>query len=466
MSFTFIFTNDYNIGIEQLIAILKSHSVPTDIIFSKYNFHEVAHLQYMAKHEDAESGEKAKRLLDLDRERIINEIKQKRPRLIGFSVTTDSYQWCLAIADRIKEDIPDLPIIMGGAHPTFVPERVISQQCVDAVCIGEADLSIVDLYSSFCGSAKKEDVFGAWFKIGRTILKNRLAPLVQDLNSLPFKDISLLVKVNPAIGQRYIALASRGCPFNCSYCNSSSYKKMYGKGYLRKRSSENMLDELEYVKKLYNPQRILFVDDVFTMDYVWLKKFLPQFKKKIRLPYYCLIHPDAIKKDTLKLLKETGCETIKCGIQSINPRICKYIYNRSLNLDRIRQVIHDTKEFGIPIKVDFIIGGPTETEKDLMDLVEFIKEIKVTDIFLYFLKYYPGSKAIKYALENGYITKEEFESCQEGSEMAYYIIPERFKGKTRDMYNKYYKLIRNAAGSKWDVEQFRYLLEDIASRQN
>jgi len=127
----------------------------------------------------------------------------------------------------------------------------------------------------------------------------------------------------------------------------------------------------------------------------------------------------------------------------------------------VREVIAEIKRVGIPIKVDFIIGAPTEAEEDLKMIIEFIKETKVNDIFLYFLKYYPGSKAIQFALDNGYITKDEYEIYQEGMEEAYQVIPDRFKGKTREFYAKYNKLIRDAAGSKFNLaNEFDYLLEE------
>lgn len=455
----FVFTNDYNISVEQLIALLKASSIPADVVLSKYNFIEMAHLQYLSMYGDAVSAPRARELLLSDKKRIVEELINKSPAVIGFSVTTDSYQWNLSIAEEIKKTLPDCPIVMGGAHPTFVPDRVIARECVDAISVGEVDSSIVDIYKALSGESQKEDVPGLWFKKEGRLIKNPVAPLMEELDSLPFKDMSPFVKANPDLGKTYVALTARGCPFNCSYCNASTYKKMYGGKYLRKRSAESVMAELVEAKRAYGFTRILFVDDVFTMDHKWLSAFLPEYKKRIGLPYYCLVHPDMADDDTIKLLKNSGCDTIKCGIQSVNPVLCKNIYNRNLNLKKVKKVIQQIQDAGIAIKVDFIIGAPTETEQDLKDLIAFIKEIKVNDIFLYFLKYYPGSRALDFASRRGYITAKECEAAHEGSELAYQIIPERFRGKTRDMYMKYNKLIRDAAKSKFNMAQFEYLLK-------
>ncbi len=150
---------------------------------------------------------------------------------------------------------------------------------------------------------------------------------------------------------------------------------------------------------------------------------------------------------------------VKCGIQTVNPALSKNIYNRDLNLDKVRRVIREIKEYDMTLKVDFIIGAPTESEQDLIDLIELIKDLDADDLFLYYLQYFPGTRIIEFALENGHITADEYEAYLEGREMAYQFVPERFQGEKREMYMKYYKLIRDAAGSNFSTRSFAYLLD-------
>ena len=97
--------------------------------------------------------------------------------------------------------------------------------------------------------------------------------------------------------------------------------------------------------------------------------------------------------------------------------------------------------WGVLILSHRLAGPIYRLEKDLQDIIAFIKEMKVADIFLYFLKYYPGSKAIDYALKHGYKTKDDFETYHEGRDIAYYIVPDRFQAKKRELYKKYNKLM-------------------------
>jgi len=461
MSFTFVYTNDYSIGIMQLMAILKANNIATNIVLSRYNFVEIAYLQYIAQVGAQEKRAKAANLLNQDQERIVNGVALSNPSVVGFSVTTDLYQYYLRIAKKIKS-IEDYPVVMGGPHATFASNHVISQACVDALCVGEVDTSIVSVYETLRGSeAAVENSKGMWFKKGGRILKDTLAPLVEDLDSLPFADIDDFAQQNLSFASVYHVATARGCPFNCSYCNSSSYKRLYhGKGkYLRKRSPENVITELESVTDRYQVNEVRFTDDVFTMDSKWLLELLALYKKRVNLPFYCLLHPAMAANNLLERLKESGCHTVKMGMQTINPEICRKIYNRKLDIPQVKDVVSRLKKLHIQVKLDFIIGAPTESAKDLNDLVTFIKEIKSDDIFLYFLKYYPGADIIRFASEQNYLTTADIAMIESGGELPYQVIPERFKGSKRALYEKFNRLIREAAGSRFRMENYDYLLE-------
>lgn len=462
MGFLFVYSNNFSIGIQQLMAILSQAGVPTELILSKYSHMELSYLEYITTRENNENREKAIRLLEEEENCMISQITAMKPEVVGFSVTTDNFRHYLKLAKKIKLTLPRTSVVMGGPHPTFLPEQVMSFDFIDAVYIGEADSDIVDLYETLRNKKEINNVPGAWIRYGDQLIKSGQSPLVADLDELPFPEIDSFAKNNPELTEFYPLLTARGCPFNCSYCNSASYKKMYkgfGK-YVRKRSAENCLEELEIVTKKYDIKQIHIIDDVFTMDFDWLEEFLPAYKERINLPYTCLVHPERIEARTISLLKETGCIYIKCGIQSINPQISRKVFKRRVNLEKIRSLIKEIKNVDIVLKLDFIIGAPGETEEDLINLVDFIKEVKVDDIFLYFLKYYPKTQIIDYALDNDYITAEKVQSIVEGSDYSYQFVPEYYEGKTRALYEKYNVLIREAAGSEpFNEDRFAYLLK-------
>lgn len=460
MSFTFIVSKEFNLGVQQLLTVLDESSIEYHVIFSEYSAFEVGYLRYMESAGTPSERSKAHELLQNDRRQLYDKVVNLDSRVIGFSVTTEMYQYWLNIARDVKS-VPSLPrIVMGGIHPTLLPERVIAQDFIDAVFIGEADRAIVEIYSFLSknfGSLKAPA--GLCYKIGGVVFKSEPQCLVENLDGLPYMEMELFVKEIPSLGQTYHLSTSRGCPFDCSYCTSGALKHIYsGLGkYVRKRSPEHVLGELKLALSKWAISSVDFLDDVFTMDSVWLSEFLPRFQHEIGLPFRCLIHPLSVKKETLKLLKDSGCSGVKMGVQHVNPALCEKIFNRKLDLEKIRNVIRWSKEIGIVLKLDFIIGVPTETEEDLIEMAEFIKKSHADDIFLYFLTYYPCTKILKFAIEHGDLTNQEADDIMEGRETSMQFMPDRFKGPRRELYERFNHIIREAGGSRVITDLFEHL---------
>ena len=462
MSSKFVFAtiNEYNIGVQQLISILRNSKIETSVEFSQYNCLDICYLRHKAFLGTTIEREKATKLLERDIDNIAKRVLDQAPSVVGFSVTTDLYQFWLSVAGKLKKTCPRVKIIFGGHHPTFEPESVISQASVDALCIGEGDQNIVPLVQYFSNEGHTAIIPGTWIKTTSAIVRSSVGPLVGDLDSLPMPDASDYYS-NGTSDTSYAVITSRGCPYSCSYCGSSAIKSMYkGLGkYLRKRSPSSVISELREAISRFPIKYIAFVDDVFTMDAKWLKVFLSEYKKFISLPYYCLVHPDSIEEDTIQLLHDTGCTNIKMGVQHVNKDICVNSFHRSIDLDKIRRIISAAKRIGIRIKTDYIIGAPGETEKDLNDMASFIKEVKADDIFVFFLRYYPGTKLLKQAIDEGTFSEDEVYNLREGHELGCQAIPLRFQGEQRLFYEKYNKVLRDAAGSSFSIDQFSSLLD-------
>jgi radical SAM superfamily enzyme YgiQ (UPF0313 family) len=462
MPFVFITPREYHLSLQQLIAILKQASIPCEVVFSKFSAIELLYLQYVSSTGNDKDKTRAQRCLQKDKQEILDQVAALSPTVVGFSVGTDFYQTWLDFAREIKQRLPKVPVVMGGTHPTTVPERVIAQPWVDAVAVGEADTNIVALYKYFARQSRDPHIPGIWFKTPDGVVKNHLPSLVEDLDKLPFPELEPFLRVDPNLAKSYQIMTARGCPFNCTYCHADLARKLYkGLGkYVRKRSNDNVLEELRQAKQKYPLSQIRFVDDVFTLSYKWLDAFLPGYQAEIGLPFTCSIHPNTGSQETLKLLAKAGCASVKMGIQHVNPRICDDILNRHQSMDRIRRAAAQVKELGMHLVVDFIIGVPTETEDDLKSVISLVKELHADDIFLFFLKYYPGTQILNYASQNGFLTPQQVEEVIEGLEFGMQMIPARIQGEQRAFYDRYNGLIREAAGSKFRIERFDYLLDN------
>ena len=314
MKIVFVAVGVESLAIEFLSSFLKKQGHEVEIVFDPTVFATEA----------IRSAKLAKKL-DIKKE-LIQQIIEKKPDFVGFSVFTLNYQRILKIAHLLKRKRSDIPIIFGGIHPTSVPEIVIKEKCVDMICVGEGEEALNELLNK----PNSINIKNIWFKQKNKIIKNPCRPLIDDLDTLPFPDKDLFYKIYPGFFEDYYTISSRGCPFACTYCGNNVIQNVYkglGKK-IRRRSPKNIVDELVLAKKKYHPKKITFVDDVFVQDLDWLKEFAKLYKKKVNLPYAMLTHPSFLSLEIAKLLKKSGCYFLLFGIQSASEKTRREILNR------------------------------------------------------------------------------------------------------------------------------------------
>src|SRR4030042_1731490 len=207
---------------------------------------------------------------------LVRQVKELNPDIIGISVRTVLFQIASQITKAIKQESGAL-VVWGGVHPTIRPCQCL--ESADIVCVGEGEGPIVDLATRFSKGEGIDDIKNLCFKKNGAIIRNEIRPLVENLDSMPFPDYSSEDKyflengkVVPHRAHTNMIMTSRGCPFSCSFCCNSALRKIYdGKGrYVRRRSVDNVIDELIQAKKTRNLKNVSFQDDVFTFDIEWL----------------------------------------------------------------------------------------------------------------------------------------------------------------------------------------------------
>jgi radical SAM superfamily enzyme YgiQ (UPF0313 family) len=222
------------------------------------------------------------------------------------------------------------------------------------------------------------------------IVFNPKAPLEQNNDVYPWRDndkenkyfidngqlISNYGVINESEDGRYETMSSRGCPYHCSYCCEYSLKHIYsGEKYLRQRTAENLIAELEDAKKRFNLRHIDFEDEVFGINLDWLKKFVPIYKEKIGLPFQAYIYPTVKIDEILALLKDAGlvncCLSLQSGSEKIQRDVFKRVYNRDLFIKTAKLC----KQHNISFYTDIITFNPYEDEEDLKKTLEVLLEV-------------------------------------------------------------------------------------------
>jgi len=331
---------------------------------------------------------------------FLSLIEDIKPGVIGFTVT-QPFEKNIAYLSRLIKGKYNIPIVWGGPGPTTDPETC-SNWC-DFVCVGEGEKTIVDIAARIDNKEEIKQVNNLAYLQDGKFVQNPLYPLVSTLDELPAKDIypenkflieddclvSNFNEISYTRNVRYHTMSARGCPYNCSYCAENFMRKLYSpERFLRRRSPSNVIEELEEAKKIVNYQIVQFEDEVFSLNYEWLREFGDMYKKRIDAPFACYIYPNKNIEKQLKLLKEIGLFFTCLALQSGSDRINREIFNRPFNKKLYLETAHILKRLDIGYYVDIITYNPFETRKDLQDTLNVLMQLP-RPFIMYVNKLYP-----------------------------------------------------------------------------
>lgn len=316
---------------------------------------------------------------------LINKIKELNPTIIGLSVRSPFFNLAIRLTERLKP--LNKLIIWGNMHPTIKPDECIKY--ADIICIGDGELSMLELMRNLKDKKDISNIKNLWIKKENKIIKNPIANLNQNLDSVTFYGLSNVNKYSINEGKlspldpqlkysKYNIMAGRGCPYSCTYCTNSYLHKLYkGKGcFIRKRSVENVIGELIEAKNKLDIKEVHFYDEIFILDKIWLNRFLKEYKKKINLPFSLCLHPNVIDEEVIRKLKSYGLERVGLGIQSGSQRVRYEIFNRYVSDEKILEVARIFKKFKVAPTYDIILDNPYETESDTKDSINLLLKIK------------------------------------------------------------------------------------------
>jgi len=370
------FSHTFHYGIGSLGAILKKAGHEVELIHAKS---------------------------DLTRNSIAAKIQEYSPDLVAITATTPQFPFAVKYAQWVKEASSCL-VICGGAHPTLAPDEVISNPAFDVICLGEGEQPLLEYVHALSEGNDRFDIENLWFRNNGRIIKNKMRPLQQDLDTLPFPyrkfDSELRVS---RVGD---IMAGRGCPYKCTYCCNNSFKMLHGKSdsYVRYRSVENVLQEIEALISCYHVNSFDFHDDTFTLKRKWLSEFCKQYSSRFSLPFVCNGRPETLKRDVLRMLKEAGCKMVRIGVESGNERIRKDVLGRNISNGDLLRVFNEAKDLGLQTSAFNMMGIPGETVEHLQETIDFNKKLNPSRAVVSVFYPYPLTRLHEKCLQNGMIS--------------------------------------------------------------
>jgi len=302
------------------------------------------------------------------------------PDMIGFSVMTHAIDTCLRLARVAKER--GCFVVFGGPHPTVAPEEMVAQEMVDAICIGEGEYALLELVTNLESQKDITNIQNIWIKNRTGIHRNSIRCLISDLDSLPFPDREILdlehlhPKSMEFRGANFFT--SRGCPYKCSFCWNSYLQSLYrGCGpFVRFRRVTEVINEIKGVVKKYNPAKVVFSDEMFTLKKQRLLAFCEAYAREVALPFYCQSRANAIDEEIVTALKTANCELISIGIESGNDYIRNEVLNRKMSQATIKTAFRLLKQAEIHTGSFNMIGMPFESEAMIRQTIKINRELR------------------------------------------------------------------------------------------
>lgn len=353
MNVTFVAMGSELLGIERMSAFLKERGHNVSLAFEPALFAERVYIEnpYFAK-------------LFSTTQETIDQIISQNPDIVGFSVIADIYQWSLYVASEVKKRI-NVPIIFGGVMPMSNPEVVLKNNCVDIVCIDDGEHPMAELLESMELGSMRTDIENLCFKESGQIKKNPLrAPI--PIETYPMFDKSLFEDVLP-IKQSYLTIASKGCPYVCSFCSESFKQPIHSGSHGKQthyefKSVNDFMEELVVMKKRYNYTLIEFWDNTFTARKDWTLEFCERYKKEVGVPFKILTHPLCMDEDIARALKQAGCYKVQFGVQTMNEEVRTLILKRTENNKKVANAFACMDKVKLGYSIDHMFGLPGEEE--------------------------------------------------------------------------------------------------------
>lgn len=314
----------------------------------------------------------------------IDEVKQMvskiDPEILGMTCSSASYPRCVETAKAVKEALPSCKVVVGGWHPSYMPDSMLQHPEIDYVVMGEGERAMSELATCITKGKDPEAIEqvaglayrrnGKIVKTPQKFIKNmddipflarHLLPMHLYEREIPFLDVKPFDTMNIA----------RGCPFNCIYCET---RRLWGQT-CRAFSPQRVIDEIKHMMTNYGTRGLYFVGDNFTINKKRTLALCELMKQsKLDIEWVCDTRADMISRNLLKSMKESGCRTIWFGVESGSPRILEKI-NKGITNEQTIQAFKLCKEEGIQTASSFILGIPGETLEDMEVTYKFAKKL-------------------------------------------------------------------------------------------
>ncbi len=353
-------------------------------------------------------------------EEFAARLAEESPDLLAFSSTTHMFRHVAKWTEWAKRHA-DVLTICGGAHPTIDPEGALAGSQLDIVCRGEGEEALAELAAALDEQRPYDDIASLWVRRGEDIRRNPVRPLIEDLDSLPYPDRDIF---NPEDfceqqHERGTLMASRGCPYDCSYCSNHVQKSIYpNKGkYVRFRSVDNVMGEVQEIIAADRSKRLRYIrfdDDILTIHRDWFRELAQRYGREVELPFICNSRVNLLDEELVELFAGAGCSVICMGIESGNPELRRQVLNRKMSNDSVIEAFRLCRRLGIKTVSSNMVALPHENLDSLLDTIRLNALARPNCMQVSTYHPYPNTRLWQICEEAGYLSGRHVDTIFDG----------------------------------------------------
>lgn len=454
------YTKEGNIIDEPIVV---EHSLPLGIL---YIGQVLADNNYNVEYFD-------QAVTDISVDKLAKWIVKKDFDVVGFTVLTASFITAVKLSQKIKCLNENIIIVFGGPQATLCDDKIMDKyNCVDFCVRHDGEYIFLDLIKHLESKKDISEVLGITYRENNIVKKTEDAPLIDNLDELPFPDRKSLTKRHKYVMSGLLSpiITTRGCPYNCKFCTCHVlYKRR-----VRFRSVKNVVNELRYLEdEGFN--EIMIVDDCFTLKPKRVQRICEEIKKeKIDLKWHSLGRTNLGDINMYRQMATSGCVTVLFGFESATQRILNY-YNKQVSPDLAIKSVKKVRKANIPnISGGFIIGAPTETFDEIVNTIKFGLKLNISILQFQILNITPGTIIYKEFIENGWLDDNiDWEYSVESPDACPTTVPKKILNRLiedstrrllinpKRIFKDIYNTIRNDYQFKYLKGAFKLLAEKL-----
>lgn len=303
------------------------------------------------------------------------------PDLVGVSATTSAFLDGYDLVTALKAERPELAVIFGGVHASSQGAALLKRfSLIDFLCLGEGEQTLAELADGVAPSA----ICGLVWRDGADIRTNAPRQPLEDLDSLPFPAYE---KLHGFPGRYHLPLfsyirapgatmiTSRGCPYQCSYCDRSVFQRSY-----RTNSPQYIYEHIEYLRRRFGVRHINIYDDLFTLHRPRIEALCAMLiQHPLGVQFNCAVRVGHADGELLALLRRAGCLMVSLGIESGDPALLG-LHKPGVYLETVRETVARIQAAGLRVKGLFMMGLPGETVASIQKTSDLALSLGLDDM--------------------------------------------------------------------------------------